>query len=301
VKSGSSGRPLAVYGAIGANLIIAVAKFVAAIFSGSSAMLSEGIHSVADTGNQLLLLLGITRSKIPPDELHPFGHGKELYFWSLIVAIILFGVGGGMSVYEGIIHLQHPSPIENPTWNYVVLGLGVVVEGAAWWIALQEILKVRREGQSLWQAIRASKDPAVFTVLGEDSAALIGLVVAFLGIFLAHRLNMPALDGVASLVIGTILIIVASYLAYESRDLIIGESADVPMIRGIRRLVKEDPAVVEIRRLLTMHLGPRNVLVAIELSFRPELSTADVRETVGRLERKIGQAYPIVGQIFIEG
>jgi cation diffusion facilitator family transporter len=264
-------------------------------------MLSEGIHSVADTGNQLLLLLGVTRGRRPPDELHPFGHGKELYFWSLIVAIILFGVGGGMSVYEGIIHLQHPSPIEDPKWNYVVLGLGVVVEGAAWVIALREILKVRREGQSLWHAIRTSKDPAVFTVLGEDSAALMGLIVAFLGIFLAHRLNLPALDGVASLVIGTILIIVASYLAYESRDLIIGESADVPMIRGIRRLVKNDPAVVEIRRLLTMHLGPRNVLVAIELSFQPELSIADVRETVDRLERKVVEAYPIVGQIFIEG
>jgi cation diffusion facilitator family transporter len=282
-------------------LIIAVAKFAAAIFTGSSAMLSEGIHSVADTGNQLLLLLGVTRGRRPPDELHPFGHGKELYFWSLIVAIILFGVGGGMSVYEGIIHLQHPSPIEDPKWNYVVLGLGVVVEGAAWVIALREILKVRREGQSLWHAIRTSKDPAVFTVLGEDSAALMGLIVAFLGIFLAHRLNLPALDGVASLVIGTILIIVASYLAYESRDLIIGESADVPMIRGIRRLVKNDPAVVEIRRLLTMHLGPRNVLVAIELSFQPELSIADVRETVDRLERKVVEAYPIVGQIFIEG
>ena len=264
-------------------------------------MLSEGIHSVADTGNQLLLLLGITRGRLPPDELHPFGHGKELYFWSLIVAIILFGVGGGMSVYEGIIHLQHPSPIEDATWNYVVLGLGVVVEGAAWVIALREILKVRREGQSLWRAIRTSKDPAVFTVLGEDSAALMGLIVAFLGIFLAQRLNMPALDGVASLVIGTILIVVAGYLAYESRDLIIGESADVTLVQGIRGLVKNDPAVQEIERLLTMHLGPRDVLVAIELSFRPDLSGADIEETVDRLERKIGDEYPIVGHIFIEG
>lgn len=301
MKSGPSGRPITIYGAIGANFIIAVAKFVAALFTGSSAMLSEGIHSVADTGNQLLLLLGIRRGRVPPDELHPFGHGKELYFWSLIVAIILFGVGGGMSLYEGIVHLQHPVPIENPVWNYVVLGIGVVVEGAAWLIALREILKVQGEGQSLWQAIRRSKDPAVFTVLGEDSAALAGLAVAFLGVFLAHRLDTPALDGVASIVIGTILIIVASFLAYESRNLIIGESANPALVAGIREVLESEAAVASVERLLTMHLGPRNVLVATEVRFDPQLPIPDVEAAMDRVEQSIHARYPVVGQIFIEG
>jgi cation diffusion facilitator family transporter len=301
VKSGSSGTPITIYGAVVANLIIAVAKFVAALFTGSSAMLSEGIHSVADTGNQLLLLLGVRRARVPPDELHPFGHGKEIYFWSLIVAIILFGVGGGMSLYEGIIHLQHPTPITNPLWNYAVLAIGVVVEGAAWLIALREILKVQAEGQSLWQAVRNSKDPAVFTVLGEDSAALVGLVVAFLGVFLAHRLNMPALDGVASIIIGAILIVVASFLAYESRDLIIGESADPALVEGVRNVLQSEEAVHAVERLLTMHLAPRNVLVATEVRFDPELAVPDVEAAMERVEQRIHEKYPAVGQIFIEG
>jgi cation diffusion facilitator family transporter len=228
-------------------------------------MLSEGIHSVADTGNQLLLLLGVRRARVPPDELHPFGHGKEIYFWSLIVAIILFGVGGGMSLYEGIIHLQHPTPITNPLWNYAVLAIGVVVEGAAWLIALREVLKVQGEDQSLWQAVRNSKDPAVFTVLGEDSAALVGLVVAFLGVFLAHRLEMPALDDV------------------------------------VRNVLQSEEAVHTVERLLTMHLAPRNVLVATEVRFDPALAVPEVEAAMERVEQRIHEQYPAVGQIFIEG
>jgi cation diffusion facilitator family transporter len=301
MKSGSSGAPVTIYGAIGANFIIAVAKFIAAVFTGSSAMLSEGIHSVADTGNQLLLLLGVRRSRVPPDALHPFGHGKELYFWSLVVAIVLFGVGGGMSLYEGIIHLQHPEPIENPLWSYAVLFIGVVVEGAAWLIALRAILEVRGQGQSLWQAVRTSKDPAVFTVLGEDTAALLGLLVAFLGVFLAHRLDMPALDGVASLIIGVILIVVASFLAFESRDLIIGECASPALVEGLRSVLENEAAVVRVERLLTMHLGPRDVLVATEVRFDEALSVAEVEAAMDQVEQRIEEAYPVVGQIFIEG
>jgi cation diffusion facilitator family transporter len=300
VKSGSSETPIAIYGAIGANFVIAIAKFIAALFTGSSAMLSEGIHSVADTGNQLLLLLGVRRGRVPPDDLHPFGHGKELYFWSLIVAIVLFGVGGGMSLYEGISHLQHPTEITNPVWNYLVLGIGLLVEGAAWIIALREILKTQAKGQTLWQAIRSSKDPAVFTVLGEDSAALVGLIVAFVGVFLGHRLDMPALDGVASIVIGVILIVVASFLAYESRDLIIGESASPTLVSGIRSVLENETRVEAVERLLTMHLGPRNVLVATEVRFDPQLSTPDIEATMDQLEQKIREKHPLVGQIFIE-
>jgi cation diffusion facilitator family transporter len=301
MKSGSSGAPVTIYGAIGANLIIAVAKFVAALFTGSSAMLSEGIHSVADTGNQLLLLLGVRRSRVPPDDLHPFGHGKELYFWSLVVAIVLFGVGGGMSLYEGIVHLQHPEPIENPAWSYAVLSIGVLVEGAAWLIALRAILEVRGQGQSLWQAIRTSKDPAVFTVLGEDTAALLGLAVAFLGVFLAHRLDMPALDGVASIVIGIILIVVASFLAFESRDLIIGECANPALVKGVRGVLEDEAAVERVERLLTMHLGPKDVLVAMEVRFGESLSVPEVEAAMERVEQRIHESFPIVGQIFIEG
>ncbi|MGD9002557.1 MAG: cation transporter, partial [Anaerolineae bacterium] len=216
-------------------------------------------------------------------------------------AIIFFGVGGGMSLYEGIVHLQHPNPIENPVWNYVVLGIGVLVEGAAWLIALREVLKVQGEGQSLWQAVRYSKDPAVFTVLGEDTAALVGLLVAFLGVFLAHRLNMPALDGAASIVIGIVLIIVASFLAYESRDLIVGESASPALIKGVRDVLESEQAVQTVERLLTMHLGPRNVLVATEVRFDPELSVPEVEAAMDRVEQKIHAAHPVVGQIFIEG
>jgi divalent metal cation (Fe/Co/Zn/Cd) transporter len=206
-----------------------------------------------------------------------------------------------MSLYEGIVHLQHPTPIINPRWNYVVLSIGVVVEGAAWLIALREILKVQGEGESLWQAIRRSKDPAVFTVLGEDSAALVGLVVAFLGVFLAHRLDRPALDGAASIVIGTILIIVASFLAYESRDLIVGESADPALVKGVRTILESEKAVQTVERLLTMHLGPRNVLVATEVRFDPQLSIPDVEAAMDRVEQKIHEEYAVVRQIFIEG
>lgn len=301
MAGGSSAKPVTIYAAIAANFLIAVSKFIVAGITGSSAMLSEGIHSVADTGNQLLLLLGVRRSRVPPDALHPFGHGKELYFWSLVVAIVLFGVGGGMSLYEGIIHLQHPEPIENPLWSYAVLFIGVVVEGAAWLIALRAILEVRGQGQSLWQAVRTSKDPAVFTVLGEDTAALLGLLVAFLGVFLSHRLDMPALDGVASLIIGVILIVVASFLAFESRDLIIGECANPALVKGVRGVLEDEAAVERVERLLTMHLGPKDVLVAMEVRFGESLSVPEVEAAMERVEQRIHESFPIVGQIFIEG
>lgn len=301
MKSGSSEAPITIYGAAAANLVVAIAKFVAAAFTGSSAMLSEGIHSVADTGNQLLLLLGVRRSRVPPDELHPFGYGKELYFWSLVVAIVLFGVGGGMSVYEGIIHLQHPEPIENPLWSYIVLAIGVVVEGAAWLIALRAMLRVRAKDQSLWHALRTSKDPTIFTVLGEDSAALAGLVVAFLGVFLGHRLGMPELDGAASIVIGVILIIVASFLASESRNLIVGECATPAVVQGVRDVLEGEPAIERVERLLTMHLAPTNVLVATEVRFDPKLSVPEVEAAMDRIEKRIKETEPYVGQIFIEG
>jgi cation diffusion facilitator family transporter len=300
VSSGLSERPITVYGAITSNLVIAAAKFVAAFLSGSSAMLSEGIHSVVDTGNELLLLLGVHRARKPADELHPFGHGQELYFWSLIVAILLFGLGGGMSIYEGISHLQHPTDIHDPIPNYVVLGIALVAEGSSWTIALKKLLEKKKEGQGLWRALRASKNPAVYTVLAEDSAAMMGIAVAFLGVFFGHRLRNPYVDGAASIVIGLILATVACFLAFESRDLLIGESADPDAVQRIRQLAEADPDVVRVARPLTMHFGPDQVLLNLDIEFRPNLSAAEVTAAVDRLEASIRKERPNIRRIFIE-
>jgi cation diffusion facilitator family transporter len=300
MSSGGSERPITVYGAIASNLVIAAAKFFAAFVSGSSAMLSEGIHSVVDTGNELLLLLGVHRSRKPADDMHPFGHGQELYFWSLIVAILLFGLGGGMSSYEGISHLQHPIDIRDPTWNYVVLGVAFVAEGTSWVVALRKLLEKKKEGQSFWRALRNSKNPAVYTVLAEDSAALAGIVVALLGVFFGHRLHNPSLDGAASIVIGAILVTVALFLVFESRDLLLGESADADIVQEIRKLAESDPAVLRVSRPLTMHFGPDQVLLNLDIEFRPELSAAEVTAAVDRVEARIRTARPNIRRIFIE-
>jgi cation diffusion facilitator family transporter len=299
-SSESSERPITVYGAIAANAVIGVSKFGAGIISGSSAMLSEGIHSVVDTGNELLLLLGIHRSRKPADELHPFGHGKELYFWSLIVAILLFGLGGGMSIYEGISHLRHPSVIKDPTWNYVVLGIAFVAEGTSWAIAMNRLLARRKAGQGIWAVLRASKNPAVFVVVAEDSAALAGIFVAFWGVLLGHSLQSPYFDGAASIIIGLILATVAAFLTYESRDLLVGESADADVLQSIRRLAEADPAVVGVSRPLTMHLGPEQVLLNLDVEFRPDLSASEITSAVDRLEAGIRKDCPSVKRIFIE-
>lgn len=300
MSSGGSERPITVYGAIVANAVIGVSKFAAGIISGSSAMLSEAIHSVVDTGNELLLLLGIHRSKKPADELHPFGHGKELYFWSLIVAILLFGLGGGMSIYEGISHLRHPAVIKDPTWNYVVLAVAFIAEGTSWAIALNKLLKGKKAGQGIWEAVRASKNPAVFVVLAEDSAALLGIVVAFLGVLLGHSLSNPYLDGAASIIIGLILATVAGFLSYESRDLLVGESADDEVLQAIRRLAEADPAVVGVSRPLTMHFGPEQVLLNLDIEFRHDLSASEITAAVDRLEAGIRKERPSIKRIFIE-
>lgn len=291
----------AVVAAIAANLAIAITKFVAAFFTGSSAMISEGIHSLVDTGDGGLLLLGLRQSKRPPDELHPFGHGKELYFWTLVVAIMIFAVGGGMSVYEGITHLINPSPLEDPTWNYAVLGVAAIFESSSWFFAWKAFRKaVGETDESIWRTIRTSKDPTTFTVLFEDSAALAGLLVAFIGIFLGHQFENPYLDGVASLIIGSILAVIAFALAYESKGLLIGESADPDMIKSIRRLAEDDPATEGVQSPLTMHLGPHQVLLVINVRFREELSSAEVTAAVDRLERKIRQQHPDIKRIFID-
>jgi cation diffusion facilitator family transporter len=295
----TAAKPLAVYGAMTANLLIAATKFVAAFWTGSSAMLSEGMHSVVDTGNQVLLLLGVHRSTTPPDDTHPFGYGKELYFWSLVVAILLFGVGGGMAAYEGITHVLHPRPLEAPTANYIVLGLAFVAESISLGIALKEVAATRG-AQSLWRAVHTSKNPAVFVVLFEDSAALAGLVIAFCGVFFGHLFHLPVLDGIASLVIGGILAVVAVFLAYESKELLVGESAAPEIVQGIQRLATGDPAVERIQPPLTMHFGPRDVLLNMIIQFRRGLSGAELIAAVDRLEKAMRAEHPSIKRIFIE-
>ncbi|HET6567885.1 MAG TPA: cation diffusion facilitator family transporter [Rhodothermales bacterium] len=290
---------VAIYAAIAGNLAIAVTKFIAAAISGSSAMLTEAIHSTVDTGNGVLLLWGIHRSRRPPDESHAFGHGKDLYFYSLMVAVMIFAVGGGISIYEGIRHVMHPEPIEDPTLSYIVLALAVVFEGATWVTALRAYLKVKG-ALRFWPSIRASKDPTSFAVLFEDSAALFGLAAAFVGIFLSRRLGIPQLDGAASIVIGLLLCVAAVLLLYESKGLLIGESASPDVVSGIRRAASEDPAVDSVGRVLTMHLSPDEILLNIDLQFNGQLTSEEVEGAIDRIERRIRQAYPDVKYIFIE-
>lgn len=289
----------AIFAAIAGNLAIAVTKFVAAGFTGSSAMLSEGIHSLVDTGNGALLLLGVRKSQKPPDAAHPFGHGKELYFWSLIVAILIFALGGGMSVYEGVIHVAHPYQIKDPTWNYVVLGFAIIFESISFYFALKAFRK-EMGNQGIWRTVHTSKDPTTFTILFEDTAALLGLLVAFVGIFLGHHLNNPYLDGVASITIGVILGVVAGFLAYESKGLLIGEGVDPQTLASIRAIAGAEPAVIEVRKALTMHFGPQEVLLTLDIRFQKELTTSEIAAAIDELEEKIRDRHQEVKYIFIE-
>jgi cation diffusion facilitator family transporter len=297
MSSGSAKKTI--YAAMFANFAIAITKFVAASFTGSSAMLSEGIHSVVDTGNELLLLLGLRLSKKPADDSHPFGYGQELYFWTLIVALFIFAIGGGMSFYEGINHLHHPEPLTDPFWNYAVLGLAVVFEGYSWNVALQEFLATKQQG-NFWKAVRTSKDPTIFTIFFEDTAALVGLIVAFLGIFLGHLFNNVYLDGVASIAIGVILTGVSVLLAYESKGLLIGEGANTDTVAAIRSLTLNDPAVEKVIRVLTLHFGPQEILLNLEIQFVEQLSAEDLAIAVERLETAIRTQHSEIQNIFIE-
>jgi cation diffusion facilitator family transporter len=296
----ASGSNIAVIGALIANLVIAVSKFIGSAITGSSAMLSEGIHSLVDTGNQWLLLLGMKKSRKLPDESHPFGHGKEFYFWTLVVAILLFSLGGGMSFYEGIMHIKHPEPIENPLVNYIILGIGVIFEGTTWLIAFRELKKGKYiKGRSFLRAVHSSKDPGVFVVIFEDTAAVSGLVLATLGVFLSTYYDNPVFDGAASLLIGVILATVAVLLANESRSLLIGESAYRKLIEEVMEIVKDDPMVEKNQRPLSMHLGPDEILLALDVQFKRG-KPGEIESAVERLEKKIKDTHPEVKRIFIE-
>lgn len=295
----STDSRVVVTAAILGNLAIAVSKFAAAILGGSAAMLSESFHSLVDTGNGGLLLLGMHLSKRPPDDRHPFGHGKELYFYVLIVGILVFGIGGGMSIWEGVSHLVHRESISNATLNYVVLAVSAVFEGTTWFLSLRAFLAIRGSS-SFAEAIRRSKDPTSFSVLFEDSAALIGLAIAALGIFLSEHLGIPIFDGIASILIGLILCAIATILIYKSKDLLIGEAADPVTLSRIKDTAASDPAVKQVVRMLTMHMSPDQIILNLDLEFNHDLSGDNVEAEIDRIESAIRRASPSVRYIFIE-
>jgi len=288
-----------IYSALAGNAAIAVTKFAAAAFTGSAAMMSEAVHSVVDTGNQLLLLFGLRQAAKPPNAKHPFGYGLQLYFYTFVVAVLIFGVGAMVSIFHGIEKIQHPEVISHVWVNYVVLGLGVLFEGAVWIVALKEFNKER--GRRPWlTAVRQSKDPTVFTVLFEDTAALLGLATALIGVFLSDTLKMPVIDGVASVIVGLILAVTAAFLAMESQSLLTGEAASHDTRLGINRIARADPGVISLNQALTMHFGPNDVFVALSLDFDDKLTSKDVEATVTRLEQAIKAAHPDVTRLFIE-
>ncbi len=294
-----SGSKTVIYAAMAGNLAIAATKFVATAYTGSSAMLSEGVHSLVDTGNGALLLYGLRRSTRPPNANHPFGHGRELYFWSFIVALLVFALGAGVSFYEGVIHILHPVPTTDITVNFVVLGLAMLFEGYSWSIALREFREVKGE-RGYIEAVRESKDPSVFTVLFEDTAALLGLVVAFAGIAGAHYLEMPVLDGVASIGIAFILGIAAAFLARESKGLLMGEPAAPELEAGVMEIVRADPLVDNANGLVTVHLGPTQILAGLSVDFRDDVSGHEIELCVDRIEMRIRAHFPDVVSVFVK-
>ncbi len=296
--STSSSKKVIIAALIG-NALIAITKFIASTMTGSSAMLSEAIHSLVDTGNQVLLLYGLKRAQLPPDEDFPYGHGKEIYFWSFVVAIAIFAVGAGVSIYEGVHHILDPVEMRDPTVNYIVLGLALAFEGAAWWFALREFNKARGDTGYL-QAVHEGKDPSMFVVLFEDSAAMAGLLVALIGVYITANTGNPLYDGIASVVIGVILAFTAIWLAIETKGLLIGESATSEVRKEIRRVLKGSDAINQINEVLTMHMGPEFILVNISVDFKDSLSSTDIERTVSEIAEKLKAQNPLIKRVFLE-
>ncbi|MCZ4280153.1 cation diffusion facilitator family transporter [Kiloniella laminariae] len=296
--AGHSSR-VVIFAALAGNFLIAITKAGAAAYTGSSAMFSEAIHSAVDTGNQGLLLYGLHRSKRSPDARHPYGYGRELYFWAFVVALLIFAVGSGVSIYEGIHKIFNPEPIENPMVNFIVLGAAMVFEGAAWIIAFREFRTSVKDGK-YFAAVSASKDPSIFAVLLEDSAAMLGLIVATLGLALGLWLDIPELDGVASVAIGILLAAIAWVLAYETKGLLVGEGADPEVEVAIRRIIAQQSHVLKTNEILSLQNGPMDILVTLSLDFKDGVSSENVEDTISRMEKQIRTARPDVRKVFIE-
>jgi cation diffusion facilitator family transporter len=281
------------------NLAIAIVKSIAAALSGSAAMLSEAIHSLVDTANDALMLYGIHASHKPADEEHPFGYGHELYFWTLVVGIMFFAVGGGMSIVTGIVHILDAQSAAASLWNYAVIGIAVVFEGISWYFGFHAFHKEQR-GRGIVETIQATKDPTTFSVLLEDSAALVGLALAFAGIFLSERLGAPWIDGMSSILIGLLLCAIAVVMVYESKSLLVGEGVEKRTAQALRALISADPAVAHIGRIATLYLGPDDVILALEIRFHGEKSTAETRHAIGRLTQAIRERYPRIRHVFLD-
>ncbi|WP_084355945.1 cation diffusion facilitator family transporter [Novosphingobium lentum] len=294
----ASGSTRTILIALGANVGIAVAKFAAAAFTGSSAMLTEGVHSLVDSTNQVLLLYGRKRAEKPANEKHPFGYGRELYFWSFVVAILVFSLGAGVSVYEGVLHMLHPEPAVSPAVAFVVLGIAAVLEGYSTLAAKQDF-DAAREGRSWLQAIQFSKDAPTIILLLENAGALVGLGLAALGLALSLLTGNPVWDGLASVLIGLVLGVLAVLLLYEAKSLLIGESADPKLVAAIRRCAEGHRGVVAVHEVLTLHSAPEMVTVIISADFDDAISARDVEGIVADIERQVALSYPIVARVFV--
>lgn len=295
-KVGSS--RIVIYGALAANAAIAIAKFVAAGITGSSSMLSEGIHSAVDSSNELLLLWGEHRSERPPDRSHPFGYGRELYFWSFVVAILIFGLGAGLSVYEGWQHIAEPEELTDPLVNYVVLGAAFLFESVSWGIAVRALGRTKGD-RGWWQAVRWSKDPSTVVVLLEDSAALVGIAVAAGGIWLSHSLGDPRIDGAASILIGVVLAVVAALVAREAKGLLIGEPADEAVIDRVEALLRAQAGVTGVNHVRTIHTAPDRIFVAASVDFEDGLTMGQGEALIEALEERLRGEMPELTSIYI--
>lgn len=295
----AAGSKKVIFAALIGNTLIAITKFIAASMTGSSAMFSEGIHSLVDTGNQGLLLYGLKAAKKKPSPDFPFGHGKEIYFWSFVVAIMIFAVGAGISIYEGVHHILHPEEITNPMINYIVLGLAIIFEGGALYIAFREFDKTRGKHGYL-KAVQRGKDPTLFVVLFEDSAAMLGLLIALTGVTLTQITGNLLWDGLSSVAIGCILGLTALWLAIETKGLLIGEGADKQTVDSINTIANAHEEVDSVNEILTLHMGPEFILATISIEFKRGLKTGRIEEITNTLDKTIKEHHPYIKRIFIE-
>lgn len=295
----SESNKIVVYAALFGNLAIALVKFVAAYITNSSAMLSEAIHSVVDTLNEILLLYGMKKAEQRPDAHHPFGYGRELYFWAFIVALMVFALGAIVSIYQGILHIIHPEEMQDPMINYIVLGIAILCEGFSWTVALRTFRKMKGK-MGYFEAFRRSKDPTTFTVLFEDTAALVGLFIALIGIFLAHQLNIPELDGAASILIGVVLAVSAWLLARETKGLLLGETADPRLRKNVLNIAQQDAAVYSANGVLTEQMGAHQVIASLSLEFKDDLTSDEIEACVNRIEAQIKQLHPEIITLFVK-